>query len=404
MKKFSGVEEEILSLAQQALVLIGRKECTLDDLLEKRDFRHLRRTLSHLLLNAFKYKKAINNELGKYVRTSPRPEIAALLHAALTQAMVQERISPEAVINVAVEVAKKYKMSGFVNAVLRKALSGLRQTGLPRDYRSILPDELILRWQKRFSEEEIQQLADAFLSQPEFTFRMEHGKAPESFAYTETAGVSGKFPFGKGNAAEVLESEEFKNGKIYIQDPAASLAVSIAPETEFESILDLCSAPGGKALMLLEKYPGVERFLSFDRSPHRQKLTQKNFDVRGIKHQVTSDPAELTGSFELILIDAPCTNTGVFRRRPDALWRFSGKSLADTVKIQRELLEKAEKMLSPNGCILYSTCSIEPEEDSLMVQNFIADHPEFTLQREELLLPDTSHDGAYAAVLFRKYF
>jgi 16S rRNA (cytosine967-C5)-methyltransferase len=315
--------------------------------------------------------------------------------------MVQERISPEAVINVAVEVAKKYRMSGFVNAVLRKALAGLRKEGLACDFRSILPDELIERWRKRFSDSEMQQLAEAFLSQPEFTFRMEHGSVPVSFAYTETAKVAPEFPFGKASAADVLESDEFKKGKLYIQDPAASLAVSIAPAHKFKSILDLCSAPGGKALMLLEKYPDVERFISFDRSFQRQKLTQKNFDLRGIKHLVSSDPAVLTGTFDLIMIDAPCSNTGVFRRRPDALWRFSGKSLDDTVKIQSELLEKAEKMLASNGYILYSTCSIEPEEDTLTVQKFISRHPEFTLQKEELLLPDSSHDGAYAAVICR---
>lgn len=401
MKKFSGVEEEILTLAQQGVILISRKECTLDDLLEKKEFRHLRRTLSHLLLNVFKYKKLIDSHLKRYIRQAPRPEIAALLNAALTQAMVQERISPEAVINVAVEVAKKYRMSGFVNAVLRKALAGLRKEGLACDFRSILPDELIERWRKRFSDSEMQQLAEAFLSQPEFTFRMEHGSAPVSFAYTETAKVSPEFPFGKASAADVLESDEFKKGKLYIQDPAASLAVSIAPAHKFKSILDLCSAPGGKALMLLEKYPDVERFISFDRSSQRQKLTQKNFDLRGIKHLVSSDPAVLTGTFDLIMIDAPCSNTGVFRRRPDALWRFSGKSLDDTVKIQSELLEKAEKMLASNGYILYSTCSIEPEEDTLMVQKFISRHPEFTLQKEELLLPDNTHDGAYAALLSR---
>ena len=130
MKKFSGVEEEILTLAQQGVILISRKECTLDDLLEKKEFRHLRRTLSHLLLNVFKYKKLIDSHLKRYIRQAPRPETAALLNAALTQAMVQERISPEAVINVAVEVAKKHRMSGFVNAVLRKALAGLRKEGL----------------------------------------------------------------------------------------------------------------------------------------------------------------------------------------------------------------------------------------------------------------------------------
>ena len=401
MKKFSGAEEEILSLAVQAIIDVEKKECTLDDVLDRREFSHIRRILSHLLLSCCKYRKAIDSELNKYIRKEPRQEIRALLTVALTQSMVQERISPEAVINVAVEVAKKYKTSGFVNAVLRKALAGMRQSGLPTAYRDILPDNIISRWKKRFSDTEIQQLADAFLSQAEFTFRMEHGKAPASFKFTQVESIAPEFPFGKASPADVLESEEFKNGEIYIQDPAASLAVSTAPAEKIDSILDLCSAPGGKALMLLEKYPDVSRFISFDRSAARQKLTRKNFDLRGIKHTVSSDPAVLTGKFDLIVADVPCSNTGVFRRRPDALWRFTEKSLKDTLKIQRELLEKALRLLSPNGYILYSTCSIEPEEDDLMVNNFIKDHPELTLKSQKLLLPNTACDGAYTALIAR---
>ena len=400
MSRFSGVEEEILTLASRAFILIEKQECTLDDLLERREFSHLRRTLSHLLLNCCKYRKAIESELAKYIRSTPRPEIRALLCVALTQAMVQDRISPEAVINVAVEAAKKYRTSGFVNAVLRKALAGLRRSGLPAAYTEILPDTIIRRWEKRFSNAEIQQLADAFLCQPEFTFRMEHKTAPESFAFTPVDAVTPEFPFGKAAPPDVLESEEFKSGRLYIQDPAASLAVSLAPERKFDSILDLCSAPGGKALMLLEKYPDTPRFISFDRSAARQKLTRKNFDLRGIKHTVSSDPAVLTGKFDLIMIDAPCSNTGVFRRRPDALWRFSEQSLADTVKIQRELLEKAYRMLNPGGYILYSTCSIEPEENDMMVGEFTAAHRQFSVESSCQLLPDASHDGAFAALLY----
>jgi len=106
--------------------------------------------------------------------------------------------------------------------------------------------------------------------------------------------------------------------------------------------------------------------------------------------------------FDLILVDAPCSNTGVFHRRPDVLWRFSPKKLNELVKIQMLLLKYAAGIITPSGRIVYSTCSIEPAENHTLVAEFIKTNPEFNLNSETQLMPCSENDGAYAAVLKRE--
>ena len=147
--------------------------------------------------------------------------------------------------------------------------------------------------------------------------------------------------------------------------------------------------------------PGAE-LVAADRSARRQRLTEENFRRRGLRYPVVvSEPEKLSGFFDLVLADVPCSNTGVFRRRPDALWRFGERELAEVTRIQRSILEAAAARVAPGGQLVYSTCSIEPEENELQVAGFLARHPEFARVRGELLLPSEESDGAYACLLRR---
>lgn len=401
-RKKSSIEEDILLFSRDAVLAVEKKASTLDDLLDLPQYCKLRRTLSHLLLGYFKHKKAIDTTLALFFHKIPAPETHALLKISLAQALTQERMAPQAVVNVAVEVAKKERNQGFVNAVLRKSLAHLQQNGLPTSSGDVLPDELLKRWQKEFSLPVVQQLTDAFLSTPEFTFRLEKQLLPETFEYRKCFSLSSMFPFAAAKPGDVLNSEEFKSGTLYIQDPAASLAITMAPEKDFSNILDLCAAPGGKSLMLLEKYPSVKKFIAYDRSSKRQELTRRNFELRNIKHPAVSDKSAIEESWDLILVDAPCSNTGVFRRRPDALWRFSEQELHKVADMQHELLEFSASHLAVGGCILYSTCSIEELEDEMQVQHFLQRHKNFVCSDMKKLLPCSEHDGAFCAVLTRE--
>jgi len=187
-----------------------------------------------------------------------------------------------------------------------------------------------------------------------------------------------------------------------VQDPAPAVAASLPDLEPVKSILDVCAAPGGKSLLLASRMKPGTALVAADRSARRQEQTRQNFNCRGLDFAViVAELGELTGEYDLVLADVPCSNTGVFRRRPDALWRFRADALAETVALQRSILDAAAERVAPGGQLVYSTCSIEPEENAHQVEAFAAAHPDFSVETSELLLPSGGHDGAYACLLRR---
>ena len=404
MREVSGVSAKILEEAVAGLAAVEAGEANLDDFL---DFRlqhpELRRSISNLLFLCFRRKRFLEGWIGRLAARPPRPAVRRLLTAVLAQITFQTGIAPESAVNIAVGLVKhsgKLQEAKFVNAVLRRALE--QPQPVPEAPELVLPPVLFKRWRKRYSEAELAQLAAALLTQPEFTFRAERGFEPGELA-AEAVPAFGEFRFFRArSAARLLESSALRDGRIYIQDPATSLAPTLPDFNGVKSVLDLCAAPGGKSLMLGERLAGEGRLVAADRSERRQRQTAENFRRRGLDYQVTvADPAELTGEFDVVLADVPCSNTGVYRRRPDVLWRFRPEELEKITALQRRILGEAARLTAPGGQLVYSTCSIEPEENSLQVEAFQKEHPGFERLCERQLLPSAEMDGAYACLLRR---
>lgn len=400
----ASVPERVLEAAVSGIAAVETGRGTLDDYLDF-ELRHpeLRRTVGSLLFLCFRHRKAVERAIDAMCERAPRPGLRRLLAAALTQMRYQTGIAPESAANVAVAYAKRRGGVGegrFVNALLRR--SGAAPFPDPESPEEVLPDSVLARWRVRFPEETMAALTALFLKPAAVTFRAERAFDPGEIA-AEALPARGGFRFFRAaSAAAVLESEALRSGSIYLQDPATSLAPSLPEYEKIGSALDLCAAPGGKSLMMAERLaPGAE-LVAADRSARRQRLTEENFRRRGLRYPVVvSEPEKLSGFFDLVLADVPCSNTGVFRRRPDALWRFGERELAEVTRIQRSILEAAAARVAPGGQLVYSTCSIEPEENELQVAGFLARHPEFARVRGELLLPSEESDGAYACLLRR---
>ena len=142
------------------------------------------------------------------------------------------------------------------------------------------------------------------------------------------------------------------------------------------------------------------RIVAADISSRRQERTRENFALRKRPYEVvTASPENLYGKYDIILADMPCSNTGVFRKRPDALWHFSESKLREICKIQREIALSALKLLAPNGIIIISTCSIEPEENEALVKFLCDSNPDLVCEESRVILPDNDHDGAFATRL-----
>ena len=321
-----------------------------------------------------------------------------MLAVAAAQCRFQTGIAPESAVNVAVDTAKKYHADKFVNAVLRNFL----RTDLPAEFSAadILPPAIFRRWKKRFDKETLDKFALLFAAEPPFSYRVLPGFEPVENSSEIPA--FGNFRFATAKPAAVINSETLGKGGFYIQDPATSFAVSLAATAAptAKRVLDICAAPGGKTLMLGELCGNDCEITAADISPRRQERTRKNFEVYHRNYQViTAAPESLCGQYDIIMADMPCSNTGVFRKRPDAIWRFNEKDLAEIVNIQHNILSAAAKLLAPGGIIIVSTCSIEPEENSQLIDFLLSINPSLNCEIQQTLLPDSTHDGAFAALL-----
>jgi 16S rRNA (cytosine967-C5)-methyltransferase len=196
-----------------------------------------------------------------------------------------------------------------------------------------------------------------------------------------------------------------KFGLFYVQDPSTLLAVrELAPQPN-ESVLDLCAAPGGKTAFIAELIENRGRITAQDREPDRLKLIQENcarLGVTCVEASVapTGIIAKPSKRFDRVLVDAPCSNTGVMRRRVDLRWRIRPEEIERLSAAQLELLRQAAPRVKPGGVLIYSTCSLEPEENNGVVKQFLTEHPDFKLESERELTPLAEGvDGAYVAKL-----
>lgn len=207
----------------------------------------------------------------------------------------------------------------------------------------------------------------------------------------------------------VAELPGFSEGLFAVQDLSASQAVRALQPQPGWTILDMCSAPGTKTTQIAELTRDSATILATDIDPKRLERVQENITRLGLKSITIIPYAQLEqaaiGPFDAILLDVPCSNTGVLARRIEARHRLRPEAIHDLATTQRALLEKAVALLNPTGRICYSTCSIQNAENQDTIQAFLAAHKEFTLTHEQLTLPSTGtfdHDGSYVALLLRR--
>lgn len=206
----------------------------------------------------------------------------------------------------------------------------------------------------------------------------------------------------------VTQLPGFSEGLFSVQDLSASQAVRILDPRPGWSILDLCAAPGSKTTQIAELAQDAASVVATDIDPVRLERVGQNIARLGLRSVTIVPHAQLEqgiGPFDAILLDAPCSNTGVLARRVEARFRVTAQAVKEIAAIQKGLLVKVAGLVKPGGRICYSTCSIQRRENQDMVRDFLAAHSEFTLAHESLLLPTTGpfdHDGGYVALLKRK--
>lgn len=418
------ISEKILASACDALTA-WEDGATLDDCLdaleevdkkEGYNGRAIKPAVSSLLFEYFRHKGFVDFLIRKFAKKGDvHKEVRIILQCAITQALYQTGIAAESAVNVAVDHTK-YKLgrnrSAFTNALLRAVLSAPDKEEKDK---ILFPEKLYKKYLADHGKEKTEEIIAHFADNPLPCFRMRQdltGEELEKFGAKKIPSFQEDVPFSFYEFSSVKEffaSRIQDSGKVYVQDPATALSITLAlkafPEKVITGrVLDCCAAPGGKTLMLadLTEDKGA-KIIASDRSKSRCNLMNVNFKRAGIrssvKHLSIQENYFSEGSFDLILADVPCSNTGVIRRRPDAPWRFQETKLKELTALQKEILSSLAPLVKKGGFLLYSTCSIEKEEDMEQVKDFLEEHKEFSLVEEKLLFPAQYHDGAFAALL-----
>jgi 16S rRNA (cytosine967-C5)-methyltransferase len=307
------------------------------------------------------------------------------------------------------------KQRPIINAILRAATR--QRTELltkaeeqPLSIRMSHPEFLVERWQQNFGTEDTEELCKWDNGPAPIYGRINRIKVdPETFhrLYPDSRPLSGNPDFVEFNN---LPTAALDSGHCYIQDPSTSIACQLLDARPGEKILDACAAPGGKTAYLAQLMENRGAVIACDRDPKRLQILKSNINrlgatiVRTVRHDWTHNnpPAEILSNapFDRVLLDAPCTNTGVVRRRIDVRWRLQPDDFSRMSNEQVIILRAVLRLLKPGGTLVYSTCSLEPEENEKVVCRVRAKLPALHFEAEKGSLPfRDGFDGAFAAKL-----
>ena len=378
--------------------------------LEPRD----RAWAQELVYGTFRLRGRIDHLLGKLLRDgveSTDPAVLDVLRLGAYQLLEMGSVPPYAAVSQSVELARAVgagRASGLVNGVLQNLGRKGRDLSFPRldrDPAAYLstwgshPRWLVERWIARWEVEDAAALVEADNARPELYLRPLGLSAEEARVRLGEAEIATEPVEFSPDSVRVLPPASAADAlavvPAVVQDPAASLVVRYAAVPEDATVLDLCAAPGGKAMGLAER---AGRVAAADLSPRRLRKVVENAARIGWGGRIAAVVADARfppfRAVDAVLLDAPCTGTGTFRRHPDGRWRVTPDDLAALAALQAELLRAAAPLVRPGGLLVYSTCSLEREENEERVEAFLAEHPDFVVDPAPGAVPEALVDGA----------
>lgn len=402
--------------------------------------------LTELTYGTLQRRMALDFFLKPFIKNSKKLEkwVLQLLRVTLYQMIYLDKIPDRAAIFEAVEIAKKrgHKgIAGMVNGVLRsiqrEGLPSLDVVSDPIERLSIEtshPEWLVKRWVSQFGMERTKEMCEVNLTAPMQTARVNLTKTTireciedldeEGFLIEKSPIIPEAIRALKGNLAF---SRAFKKGMITIQDESSMLAAYALAPNENELILDACAAPGGKSTHIAETMKLTGGVISLDLHEHKVKLINENAKRLGLGNirTIAMDSRNAGEHFEKeyfdrILLDAPCSGLGVMRRKPDMKYTKKEQDLNQLSTIQQNLLKSVSPLVKKGGILVYSTCTVDKEENENTVFTFLQEHPEFevdvTLKERmpeaiqplvtegflQILPQDFGSDGFFIACLRKK--
>jgi len=363
-----------------------------------------------------------HTDANKYASTDIK--IKVLLYIGLYQLIYLDSIPEHAAVNETVELAKQLfnpNVADFVNAVLRawQRDPSIKYPDDPVSRAALeysFPMDLVRRWTELWGQENAEYLMLYFNENPHLHLRVNSTatttqKLIQYFAKREVE----LGPTGYGHlmlkteqADIVLEDVAFSEGYFSVQDSSAALVVDLLDPQKDESILDFFAAPGGKCTYIAEKMENSGEVIAVDKIPNKMKLLKQAADrlqLGNIK-LVTSDAFKdgpVAPAYDRVLVDAPCSGWGVFGRKADLRWQ-AHSNILELIKIQEKALDHAANFVKPEGFMVYSTCTMNPDENEGQVTRFLKRNPRFKLIDPGKLIPgDCIQDGMFRSIPFKHH-
>ncbi len=332
-----------------------------------------------LVMATLRHLGPIDAALQTRLKKPPPERVVHILRLGVAQLFLL-KTPPHAAVGATVELAARSKggqqFKGLVNAVLR----GLtREPPVLDDPELLAPGWLLARWRAAFGAEGARAIAAIIAEEPATDLSVKDPAKAEALAADLEGEVLPGGSVRTGRRGDIAGWPGFADGDWWVQDASAAIPARLLGVRAGETALDLCAAPGGKALQLAAAGAAVT---AVDRSADRLKRVAENLARTGLAaERIAADGATWADPrpFDAVLLDAPCSATGTFRRHPDVLWAAKPSDIASLAAVQSKLLDAAARRVRPGGRLVYCVCSLEPEEGEGQVAAFLARTPGFRL-------------------------
>ena len=376
--------------------------------MESRERAQVREYVQNILRKR-SYLDFLINEFSSIAVDEMKPMLKNILRLGLYEMLFMGGTPDYAAINEAVEITKLRlgsKSGDLVNAILRNIQRDIDKLPKPafEDRTKLIattfshPEWMVKRWVKRFGEREAFQLMQANNQRPNYYVRVNNLRTKTKnlklrmdkldIQYEESDWLPGYFKVD--TVAPFIAKGLLEKGICIVQDIAAGFAPTIVEPLPGETIYDLCAAPGTKSIVMSDMMEGEGTILAVDINPDRlERLASSamNYQAENIKIR-RADARDLTLKLaDGVLLDAPCTGTGVLSKRADLRWKRTEEELENSIKLQEELLDEAANLVKKGGRLIYSTCSLEYEENWGLIQNFLKKYDNFILEKLDEFLP-----------------
>ena len=354
--------------------------------------------------------------IGLYRKGKLDRQTAWVLRLGVYQVMMT-RVRDHAAVNETVGLARR-SARGVVNAILRRVID--ERDSLQEDLEDLdlgtrysMPEFLIERWESQFGEDAARKLCEWAQEPAPVYLRINRLKKESEQAFADTAGLEPTDQDGF-YSADPVPTNLLEAGVAYAQDPSTVGACKLLKPVAGNAVLDACAAPGGKSVFLAELMQNQGSITATDPSKRRLKRLKQNLDRMGVSiskcfqwewgvKDSDDTPPFGNAGFDRVLVDVPCSNTGVLRRRVDARWRLHDSIFEEMQRKQVAITLECMSQVRPGGCLVYSTCSLEEEENRGVIDKVLEQSEGWELVEERSTLPfRDGYDGAYAALLKKR--